>query len=1484
MGKVNAGPSFSNYKHINCRVRWDMSNYPYASIDSPAEGLPNEIESCAFEDLKYVEELLGWNAKIPAPARTAEQIHDWIEPVYDKSAVSLSQLEKVLLHHPVYVVLEHKDRCSPMGFISRKTLIESACRCLLTWCSQAEPRELITETLGERICRLIASPYQLEPDELWTLLEQVGVIEKSGVDNISAAYMRTFLSFCQYWGLQTEFVLFWDGFEVRAQCEMSKPVQLDGAHNDYWLSQFDDDERTLFERRILDGHTLEELGLSLRITKERVRQKVKKAVDRLQHPTHRKSFGYALGQNLFDLPSIRLVHPDTIAEKMEGYFGRRITRRGLCQILRTMAMVTPIQVYDSDWLWVNWAEDSANLPGLETWEDEYNIDKEGYLSAARKCLGDFSKTEGDILFDRAEESHRSPRRLPSCIIRTLNTLKCPAHFKDIAATAQRLFLDFPGGLSATRVNYVLQNLERTGRIKKVDQAVYALPEYAEEKISRPLPEPPPKESTKTLLGGSILDYDAILAGIDRRGDCYRNIFIGLDPKDPDAIREAILRIIKAVGNLPKPCSLCELRINHEGYQWLILWAKHIDASTLRAILDNYDEPIEWGEGEVAPIALGTGLLLLLFAVEVGRREAVSSMLWPFVRRRFSDDARRVIFQGEQSINQRFKDIIESTCRKFNLRHVLGHEGTQSYYITMTLQYGFALSHLKQLPLTLTGHKNLRSIDFLLGTHPTSESFHCLFHTLRDFRFNHISRDIAAKILDVNPWVLPEKTEDVLDAAMSVENLEDKLSTTDNVEVAAEDDEQHILLIDKPRLRWVGVAVPFFECSLKQLDLIDIIDDRYDLFVGERYEGSLYRDNNGNYGGIEEIRIHLDSPLQIIRLCDSEGKTCYTQDLQLWNDEDDLMVSIFRYPSGSKIDAWNGQMDTQSQYVLITLKDLEVEPSIEPWRLVGEGKWRLILLEKGWTPDLKITFEGEDFWSPMFEPSDQSKSSHLDWERKIQINAVPNTQLEFGDRFDLIIKSTIPDVEISHAIFCKKPLTVTTLTGEKRIENIELTPEIAFAVWQGSKIELHLVHNGEIKRLRLPVDLDFIGSAIYRKTHWEPMSVLRGVTIQELESNRVQVFVPNPWRGGHFNDLALMEGTVFLRRLWKRPRTLGGLVGLGAPLKVQKPYNCLPGEKLLTLSTAVIDRGTIDRVLMDGTCVEIFLHRDVDPGPDHLLIGLSHSGLASQFKIRAYDGRKWLAEVSHPLIACGIAYRGECIGSWWEDSIDISGFLDTEDVQNVAAMMRWLHFPILKLTWKEKIIRFLETELVAVLSAWMQDQGLVKGLCFNETFDTWLATIGELFSQVQVDPKQASELVGLMIRDGFCVNFGEVLQCLGNINPIFMGNVLQGLVVSNYGNFSESEWIDHLKSVKRRFLLLPSRASERDVRVEEERYLNEAAQSMMLDPFFVKNTAQNGAKLVKVGHKQPLTTIERENLEIIMNVQPFNRYLCINILNDIVLNL
>ena len=118
------------------------------------------------------------------------------------------------------------------------------------------------------------------------------------------------------------------------------------------------------------------------------------------------------------------------------------------------------------------------------------------------------------------------------------------------------------------------------------------------------------------------------------------------------------------------------------------------------------------------------------------------------------------------------------------------------------------------------------------------------------------------------------------------------------------------------------------------------------------------------------------------------------------------------------------------------------------------------------------------------------------------------------------------------------------------------------------------------------------------------------------------------------------------------------------------------------------------------------------------------------------------------------------------------------------MMRWLHLPILKPIWKEKVIRFIETNLVTVLSAWVQDQGLPGDLCFNETYETWFANIGGLFFQIHVEPEHASAIIDLMIQDQSLNNFGEALHRLGTYKSHFYGTCDAGVAKFRLQKFQE----------------------------------------------------------------------------------------------------
>ena len=59
--------------------------------------------------------------------------------------------------------------------------------------------------------------------------------------------------------------------------------------------------------------------------------------------------------------------------------------------------------------------------------------------------------------------------------------------------------------------------------------------------------------------------------------------------------------------------------------------------------------------------------------------------------------------------------------------------------------------------------------------------------------------------------------------------------------------------------------------------------------------------------------------------------------------------------------------------------------------------------------------------------------------------------------------------------------------------------------------------------------------------------------------------------GHDADrLALLEGPIFLKRLWRHPRPLGQLGGYGAPLELRSPYNFI--DFRMMISAEVHDPG------------------------------------------------------------------------------------------------------------------------------------------------------------------------------------------------------------------------------------------------------------------------------------------------------------------------
>ena len=123
---------------------------------------------------------------------------------------------------------------------------------------------------------------------------------------------------------------------------------------------------------------------------------------------------------------------------------------------------------------------------------------------------------------------------------------------------------------------------------------------------------------------------------------------------------------------------------------------------------------------------------------------------------FPNSVERALFAHGQP-REAFKDAMEASARKLNLRHVYGQEGTQEYYLSVYLQFGFTRRGMARLANWLVGQPTTEAIQYLSGARGAavrSESFTQLWDTLRNYRTNNITEARARQTLAENPWVLP----------------------------------------------------------------------------------------------------------------------------------------------------------------------------------------------------------------------------------------------------------------------------------------------------------------------------------------------------------------------------------------------------------------------------------------------------------------------------------------------------------------------------------------------------------------------------------------------------------------------------------------------------------------------------------------------------------------------------------------------------------
>ena len=190
-------------------------------------------------------------------------------------------------------------------------------------------------------------------------------------------------------------------------------------------------------------------------------------------------------------------------------------------------------------------------------------------------------------------------------------------------------------------------------------------------------------------------------------------------------------------------SIAELRLPEGDIRWLRSWLGYLTPKSA----ENWIYSVmlaKYADDACATYRQMFGSLLICAGAEVCREKSREDSVWPAIRSILPEShaLRRELFLPNGQPSPLTKDVIADAVRVLNLRHAMDIEGTQQWFVTIKLQFGFTYRGAKnRLAEWLVNLGRPRAVQYLDGesefSELTSDSFQSLWRALKQYRQNLI---------------------------------------------------------------------------------------------------------------------------------------------------------------------------------------------------------------------------------------------------------------------------------------------------------------------------------------------------------------------------------------------------------------------------------------------------------------------------------------------------------------------------------------------------------------------------------------------------------------------------------------------------------------------------------------------------------------------------------------------------------------------------
>ena len=396
--------------------------------------------------------------------------------------------------------------------------------------------------------------------------------------------------------------------------------------------------------------------------------------------------------------------------------------------------------------------------------------------------------------------------------------------------------------------------------------------------------------------------------------------------------------------------------------------------------------------------------------------------------------------------------------------------------------------------------------------------------------------------------------------------------------------------------------------------------------------------------------------------------------------------------------------------------------------------------------------------------------------------------------------------------------------------------------------------------------------------WQAVNTSESLSTSEAKQSAYRILHPSI---SDRRGFALMEGSVSLSRLWTIPRPIHSVGGYGAPLGVRHPYNQIYDRDLLTVAEEVYDQGVVETAIAGQSGIlRIYLNQPLEPGELHKMVfwnpGNPSDFLPAQELVSHPDDALDVWDVRCPdsfvsengFIA--ISYDGARIGAYWMSSPYLGMVIKQPDASETAAMLRWMRAPILSQSWSDEVRGLAYLHPAHTLKAWLDESGLPAGIYHGPEGEQWKSAIRQIFSAWNPDRRTALSVLRELGQEDEGQNVLYAFQKLFRLDPLLMGRV-------TYPWRGHPQIVDVIRTMRSLVAELPREATYFDFEQQEKELLDQVSEQMGIDDNFIANIVR---KVLPNLDYSDLSTVDRNNAQVALNIAPFREYLGLRVLSSL----